>query len=153
MQTRSDASPGSKSLHSFGQKAIVLAALGAAAAATTGLIAGEEVNAEGDARDMLMTHHNLNFVATIVAACMRCGAPDGKSRAHSTLVWALRGLVSSPTRPISAASSCTSPASVCSPRTVFTGPTHLHWGRVKQASSPRRRERTSCTACSTWPRS
>jgi len=33
----------SKSLHSFGKKAIVLAAVGAAAAATTGLIAGEEV--------------------------------------------------------------------------------------------------------------
>ena len=54
---------GGKSLHSFGQKAIVLAAAGAGAAAVTGLIAGEEVNVEGDARDMLMTHRNLNFAA------------------------------------------------------------------------------------------
>lgn len=61
---------GSKPLHSFGQKAIVLAAGGAVAAAVTGLIAGEEVNVEGEARDMLMTHRNLNFVATIVASCM-----------------------------------------------------------------------------------
>ena len=61
---------GSQSLHSFGQKAIMLAAAGAVAAAVTGLIAGEEVNVEGDARDMLMTHRNLNFVATVVASCM-----------------------------------------------------------------------------------
>lgn len=61
---------GSKWLHSFGQKAIVLAAAGAAAAAVTGLIAGEEVNVEGEARDMLITHRNLNFVATFVVNCM-----------------------------------------------------------------------------------
>lgn len=61
---------GSKSLHSFGQKAIGIAAVGAVASAVTGLIAGEEVNVEGDSRDMLMTHRNLNFVATVVAGCM-----------------------------------------------------------------------------------
>ena len=54
---------GGKSLHSFGQKAIVLVAAGAGAAAVIGLIACEEVNVEGDARDMLMTHRNLNFAA------------------------------------------------------------------------------------------
>lgn len=57
---------GSTSLHSFGQKAIVVAAAGAMAAAVTGLIAGEEVNVEGESQDMLITHRNLNFVATIV---------------------------------------------------------------------------------------
>ena len=61
---------GGESLHSFGQKAIVLAAAGAGAAALTGLIAGEEVNVEDDARDMLMTHRNLNFAATVVAIWM-----------------------------------------------------------------------------------
>ena len=61
---------GSKSLHSFGKTAIVAAAAGAAAAAVTGLIAGEEVNVEGESRDMLMTHRNLNFIATLVAGCM-----------------------------------------------------------------------------------
>ncbi|MFP5406980.1 MAG: DUF2231 domain-containing protein, partial [Gammaproteobacteria bacterium] len=61
---------GNRSLHSFARKAIVVAAAGAVASAVTGLIAGEEVNVEGDARDMLMTHRNMNFVATVVASCL-----------------------------------------------------------------------------------
>lgn len=61
---------GNKSLLSFGQKAICIAAAGAVASAVTGLIAGEEVNVEGASRDMLMTHRNLNFVATVVASSM-----------------------------------------------------------------------------------
>jgi uncharacterized membrane protein len=61
---------GNKSLLSFGQKAIGIAAAGAAASVVTGLIAGEEVNVEGDSRDMLMTHRNLHLVATVVASCM-----------------------------------------------------------------------------------
>lgn len=59
---------GNESLLSFGQKAIYIAAAGAVAAAVTGLIAGEEVNVEGSSQDMLMTHRNLNFIATLVAA-------------------------------------------------------------------------------------
>jgi len=59
-----------KSFHTFGRGAIVAAAAGAAASAVTGLIAGEEVNVEGTSRDKLMTHRNLNAVATIVASCM-----------------------------------------------------------------------------------
>jgi uncharacterized membrane protein len=58
---------GNESLLSFGQKAICIAAAGAVAAAVTGLIAGEEVNVEGSSQDMLMTHRNLNFIATLVA--------------------------------------------------------------------------------------
>lgn len=61
---------GNRSLCSFGQKAIVVAAVGAVAAAVTGLIAGEEVNVEGTSEDMLMTHRNLNFFATVTASCM-----------------------------------------------------------------------------------
>ena len=61
---------GNKSLLAFGQRAIAVTAVGAAASAATGLIAGEEVNVEGGSRDMLMTHRNLNAVATIVASCM-----------------------------------------------------------------------------------
>ncbi len=61
---------GNKSLFGFGQKAIALAAVGALGAAVTGLIAGEEVNVKGETQDMLMTHRNLNFVATVVAASM-----------------------------------------------------------------------------------
>ena len=61
---------GNKSLLSFGQKAICVAAAGAVASAVTGLIAGEEVNVKGVSQDMLMTHRNLNFVATVVASGM-----------------------------------------------------------------------------------
>lgn len=58
------------SLVSFGQKAGCIAAVGAVGSAVTGLIAGEEVNVEGASMDMLMTHRNLNLVATIVATSM-----------------------------------------------------------------------------------
>lgn len=61
---------GNKSLFGLGQKAIGLAAVGALGAAVTGLIAGEEVNVKDETQDMLMTHRNLNFVATVVAASM-----------------------------------------------------------------------------------
>jgi uncharacterized membrane protein len=54
----------------FGRRAITLAAAGAVGAAVTGLIAGEEVNVEGETREMLQTHRNLNAVATIVAITM-----------------------------------------------------------------------------------
>jgi uncharacterized membrane protein len=59
-----------ESLLSFGQKAICVAAAGAVASAVTGLIAGEEVNVEGASQDMLITHRNLNFIATVVANSM-----------------------------------------------------------------------------------
>lgn len=59
-----------ESLLSFGQKAICVAAVGAVASAVTGLIAGEEVNVEGASQDMLITHRNLNFIATVLASSM-----------------------------------------------------------------------------------
>jgi uncharacterized membrane protein len=58
------------SAFSLGQKAICIAAAGAVASAVTGLIAGEEVNVEGASQDMLMTHRNLNLIATVVASGM-----------------------------------------------------------------------------------
>lgn len=61
---------GNRSLCTFGQKAIAGAAIGAAGAVTTGLIAGEEVNVEGRSRDELMTHRNLNAVVTTIVTCM-----------------------------------------------------------------------------------
>lgn len=61
---------GKDSLHGIGRKTIKLAAVGALAAAATGLIAGEEVNVKGETQDMLMTHRNLNFVATVVVTSM-----------------------------------------------------------------------------------
>lgn len=59
-----------ESLSWFGQKAVVMSAAGAAGSAITGLIAGEEVNVEGASMDMLITHRNLNIVATVVASGM-----------------------------------------------------------------------------------
>lgn len=57
------------SLRAVGRTAIRVAAAGAVLAASSGLIAGEEVN-EGDARDMLMTHRNLNAAVTATALGM-----------------------------------------------------------------------------------
>ena len=61
---------GNQALLSFGQKAICVAAVGALGAVASGLIAGEEVNVEGDSRAMLITHRNLNFLATLAATDM-----------------------------------------------------------------------------------
>jgi uncharacterized membrane protein len=61
---------GSGPLLSFGRTAIRIAAAGAAASVVTGLIAGEEVNVEGPSMDMLMTHRNLNVIATVVTGGM-----------------------------------------------------------------------------------
>lgn len=60
----------SPALNSFARSAMVVGAVGAVAAGVTGLIAGEEVNVEGESRDMLMTHRNLNFLATLVLGGM-----------------------------------------------------------------------------------
>lgn len=56
-----------KSFHALGRRSIALAAAGAVVSAISGLIAGEEVNVKGPSRDKLMTHRNLNAVATLVA--------------------------------------------------------------------------------------
>lgn len=61
---------GKESIYTFGRRAIAAAALGAAASAVTGLVAGEEVNVKGPSRDKLMTHRNLNAVATILTSGM-----------------------------------------------------------------------------------
>jgi uncharacterized membrane protein len=61
---------GNQALLSFGQKAICVAAIGALGAVASGLIAGEEVNVEGESREMLITHRNLNLVATLAATAM-----------------------------------------------------------------------------------
>src|SRR5690606_24487764 len=56
-------------LREVGRTAIRVAAVGAVAAASTGLIAGEQVN-EGDAHEMLATHRNLNAAATLATLAM-----------------------------------------------------------------------------------
>jgi uncharacterized membrane protein len=59
-----------ESLLSLGKEAMLLSAAGAVGSAVTGLFAGEEVNVEGASMDMLITHRNLNFVATLLAGGM-----------------------------------------------------------------------------------
>ena len=61
---------GSESLATAGRRLMPLAAGSAAVAAVFGLVAQEEVKAEGPARDMLVTHRNLNLALTGVAAAM-----------------------------------------------------------------------------------
>jgi len=61
---------GDRALFSFGRKTMAVAAVGAAVSGISGLIAGEEVNVEGESRDMLMTHRNLNFLVALAAGSM-----------------------------------------------------------------------------------
>jgi hypothetical protein len=49
---------------------LCIAAAGDAASAFTCLIAGEEVDVEGDSMDMSMTHRDVNSIATVVARTM-----------------------------------------------------------------------------------
>jgi uncharacterized membrane protein len=86
---------GSRALLNVGKTAMGIAAAGAATAATTGLIAQQEVNADGEALDMLITHRNLNLAATAVATAMatwRSGEEE-PSAAYLALGLASIGLV------------------------------------------------------------
>lgn len=59
---------GNRSMLDFGRRAIQAAV--AVASALTGLIAQEEINSKGGTVDRLVTHHNLNAAATLVATGM-----------------------------------------------------------------------------------
>ncbi len=61
---------GSQTLKDIGRIAMPIAAAGAAASAVTGLLAQEEVVAEGEAHDLLVTHRNMNLSLVGVVAAM-----------------------------------------------------------------------------------
>ncbi|HEY0776501.1 MAG TPA: DUF2231 domain-containing protein [Gemmatirosa sp.] len=61
---------GSRTLSDVGRALMPLAAAGAAVSAATGLIAQQEVSAEGVAGDILVTHRNLNLSLTAITALM-----------------------------------------------------------------------------------
>lgn len=61
---------GSRRLMQAGRWATLLAAASAAAAGTAGLVAQEEVAAEGEARDMLVTHRTINVALTLTTAIL-----------------------------------------------------------------------------------
>jgi uncharacterized membrane protein len=81
---------GRRRLLQAGRWATLLTAAGAAAAGTTGLIAQEQVAAEGEARDLLVTHRTLNVALTLTMTGLaawrwRRRAPTPVSLAISTL--------------------------------------------------------------------
>jgi uncharacterized membrane protein len=61
---------GNRGLLETARHTIEIAAVGAALAGVSGLVAQEEVNAEGEARDMLITHRNLNILATLAVGTL-----------------------------------------------------------------------------------
>ena len=61
---------GNRGLLETARHTIELAAVGAALAGVTGLVAQEEVNVEGETMDMLITHRNLNIAATLVMGAL-----------------------------------------------------------------------------------
>jgi uncharacterized membrane protein len=61
---------GNRGLLETARHTIELAAVGAALAGVSGLVAQEEVNVEGETMDMLITHRNLNIGATLLAGAM-----------------------------------------------------------------------------------
>lgn len=61
---------GSRTLLETGRRTMQVAAVGAALAAVSGLIAQEEVNVRDETMDMLITHRNINLAATVVAGLM-----------------------------------------------------------------------------------
>ena len=61
---------GNQKLQDLARVTMPLAAVSAAVAAAAGLVAQEEVNATGEAHDMLVTHRNLNLTMVGTAAAM-----------------------------------------------------------------------------------
>lgn len=61
---------GNRGLLETGRRTIQVAAISSALSGASGFIAQEEVNADGEALDILITHRNINVAATIVAGLM-----------------------------------------------------------------------------------
>lgn len=61
---------GSEALRETGRKLMPLVAASAALSAVTGLVAQEEVKAEGRAHDVLVTHRNINLSMVVASAAL-----------------------------------------------------------------------------------
>lgn len=87
---------GNAALMAMGRRAMALTAASAAISGVAGLIAQEEVRAEGHARDLLITHRNLNilFTTTTVALALKRARRSRPSRGYLALGLAALGLVS-----------------------------------------------------------
>ncbi|HEX6053046.1 MAG TPA: DUF2231 domain-containing protein [Gemmatimonadaceae bacterium] len=83
---------GSKAIKDLGRTTIPLAAASAAAAAVAGLVAQEEVNATGEARDKLVTHRNLNLGMVGAATAMAIWRSRHEEATPGYLALGLAGL-------------------------------------------------------------
>jgi uncharacterized membrane protein len=83
---------GSKALRETGRRMMPLAAVSAAVSAATGLVAQEEVEAEGRARDVLVTHRNLNLGMVGAASALAAWRWRRREPSASYLALGLAGL-------------------------------------------------------------
>lgn len=83
---------GIRALSEVGRVLMPVAAVGAAAAAVTGLVAQEESNAEGLAGDLLVTHRNLNISLTAVTSLMAARRWSEEEAGPGYLALGLAGL-------------------------------------------------------------
>ncbi len=83
---------GSERLSDAGRVLMPIAAASAAISAVFGLIAQEEVNAEGEAGNLLITHRNLNLSLTSVSALMAAWRWGKREAGAGYLALGLAGL-------------------------------------------------------------
>lgn len=83
---------GSDALRETGRKLMPIAAASAALSAATGLVAQEEVEAEGRAHDVLVTHRNINLSMVAVSAAMALWRWRKREPSPSYLALGLAGL-------------------------------------------------------------
>ena len=83
---------GSDALRETGRKLMPIAAASAALSAATGLVAQEEVEAEGRAHDVLVTHRNINLSLVAVSAAMALWRWRKREPSASYLTLGLAGL-------------------------------------------------------------
>lgn len=83
---------GSDRLAEVGRTLMPIAAASAAFAAVTGLVAQEEVDAQGEARDLLVTHRSLNLTLVTLATGLAAWRSRQDEASGGYLALALAGL-------------------------------------------------------------
>jgi uncharacterized membrane protein len=83
---------GSETLRAMGRVLMPAAAASAAVAAVTGLVAQEEVTAEGVAQDLLVTHRNLNISLVTLSTALAAWRLRSERPSTGYLALALAGL-------------------------------------------------------------
>ncbi len=83
---------GSRALSNAGRVLMPIAAGAAAISAAAGLVAQQEVNAEGVAGDLLVTHRNMNLSLTAISALMAARRAGAEKAGVGYLALGLAGL-------------------------------------------------------------